>query len=149
MLVSTMVLWFINVFYSATSTDCCLKDGWPAPSGRQTLATYLTRDTLLLGGFFITFFGVFTCVAFMYRQSATWKPPTKNHAVNRRPVKSPLEKVRSDFFFSKNQFLWVLTLSHKKIGSSLDHLAAVFTAKKTQNYVIGSLRPKPDKRKNG
>ena len=35
----------------------------------------------------------------------------------------------SRIFFSKNQFLLVVTLSQKQSGSSLDHIAAVFTAK--------------------
>ena len=66
--------------------------------------------------------------------------------LNRRPVKSPLEKVRSNFFFSKNEFLWVLPLSHKNFGSSLDHLAAVFYSQKTQDCVIRSLGSKPGKK---
>ena len=49
------------------------------------------------------------------------------------------------FFFSKNEFLWVLPLSHKNVGSSLDHLAAVFYSQKTQDFVIKSLGPKPGK----
>ena len=50
------------------------------------------------------------------------------------------------FFFSKNQFLRVLTLSHKNVGSSLDHLAAVFYSQKTQDCVIRSSGPKPGKK---
>ena len=52
--------------------------------------------------------------------------------VNRCPVKSPLKRIRSDFFFSKNEFLGV-TVSPKRFGSSLYHLAAIFYSQKTQN----------------
>ena len=50
-------------------------------------------------------------------------------------------------FFSKNQFLLVLTLSHKIFGLSLDHLAARFYSQKTQDCdkVLGAKTPK----KNG
>ena len=51
-----------------------------------------------------------------------------NH-LNSFPVKSPPEKVRS-IFFLQNPVLGVLTLSQNIVGSSLYHLAAVFTAKK-------------------
>ena len=43
------------------------------------------------------------------------EPVVTAASVNRHPAKSPLEKVRS-FFFSKKQFLWALTSSHKKLG---------------------------------
>ena len=55
---------------------------------------------------------------------------------NRRPVKSPLEKVLSDFCFSKSQFLGVVILSQKNVGSSLDHLAAVFYSQKKRKIVL-------------
>ena len=67
-------------------------------------------------------------------------------AVNRRPVKSPLEKVRSIFFLSKIQFLWVLTLSHKSFVSSLDHLAAVFLQPKNARLCYKVLAAKTRKK---
>ena len=65
-----------------------------------------------------------------------------------RPRKwlSLLEKVRSDFFFSKNEFLWVLPLSDKISGSSLDHLAAVFYSKKNARLCYKVLGAKTRKK---
>ena len=69
-----------------------------------------------------------------------------NALINRRPVKSPLEKVRSDFFLQKSVLRGRNFIPEKNcvvIGSSCRR----FYNKKTQNYVIGSLGPKPRKRK--
>ena len=49
--------------------------------------------------------------------------------INRCPVKSPPENVWSDFFLQKS-VLMGCNFIPKTFGSSLDHLAAVFTAKK-------------------
>ena len=62
--------------------------------------------------------------------------------INRRPDKSLPKKNWSDYF-SKIQFLGVVTLSQIHFGLSLDHLAAVFILPKTQDcgMVLGAKKP--------